>query len=233
MTLTKNRETAVAKVESGKAYSLEEASKLVKEMTFTKFDATIDIALRLGVDPKNADQMVRGTVSLPNGSGKQVRLLALVTPDKEQEAKDAGADLVGLDEFVEKIDKGWTDIDVIVAVPAVMGKIGRLGKVLGPRNLMPNPKSGTVSEDIGKAITEIKKGKISFKVDKSGIVHAAIGKTSFTDEQIYQNALELIQTINKMKPAAVKGTYMMSIYLSSTMSPSLLIDTKQILGKNE
>lgn len=226
MSITKNRESVSDKIESGKSYSLKEASELIKTISFTKFDSTIDVAMRLGVDPKNADQMVRGTVSLPHGSGKKVRVLALVTPEKEQEAKDAGADLVGLDEFIQKIDKGWTDIDVIVAVPAVMGQIGRLGKVLGPRNLMPNPKSGTVSDDVGKAIAEIKKGKISFKVEKSGIVHAAIGKVSFTSEQIFQNAEEFINTVTKMKPSSVKGTYINSIYLSSTMSPSILIDVK-------
>lgn len=226
--LTKKQKEAVAKVEKNKIYSLEEASQLVKEVNFAKFDASVDIAVRLGVDPRKANQMVRGVVSLPHGTGKSVRVLALVTPDKEAEAKAAGADFVGLDEFLDKIKQGWTDVDVIVTMPAVMGKLGPLGRILGPRGLMPNPKSGTVTMEIGKAVEEVKAGKIDFKVDKYGIVHAGIGKVSFEAEKIRENAQELIQTLIKMKPTAAKGTYVKSIYLSSTMSPGIAIDTKAV-----
>ena len=224
--LTKNQKLAAAKIEAGKIYTLKEASALVKEITTTKFDASVDIDVRLGVDPRKANQMVRGVVSLPNGTGKVVRVLALCTPDQEAAAKEAGADYVGLEEYIEKIKGGWTDIDVIITMPAIMGKIGALGRVLGPRGLMPNPKSGTVTPDVAKAIREVKQGKIDFKVDKTGIVHTSIGKVSFTAEQIAQNAKEFISTIIKLKPAAAKGTYMKSIYLSSTMSAGIKIDTK-------
>ena len=226
--LTKNQKLALEKIEAGKAYTLKEAAKLVKEITTTKFDASVDIDVRLGVDPRKANQMVRGVVSLPNGTGKQVRVLALCTPDKEAEAKAAGADYVGLDEYIEKIKGGWTDVDVIITMPAIMGKIGALGRVLGPRGLMPNPKSGTVTMEIGKAVKEVKAGKIDFKVDRYGIVHASIGKVSFTAQQITENALELIHTLVKMKPAAAKGVYMKSITLSSTMSPGVAIDPKTV-----
>lgn len=217
-------------MQAGKAYQLKEAAEILKGMVFTKFDSTVEINMRLGVDPKNADQMVRGTVSLPNGSGKELKVLVLCNPDKEEEAKAAGADFVGLEEFIPKIEKGWTDMDVVVAQPSVMGTIGKLGKVLGPRNLMPNPKSGTVTDDIAKVVAEIKKGKISFKVDKDGIVASGIGKASFSAEQIEQNAMEFINTISKMKPASVKGTYIKTVYLSGTMSPSVLIDHKEMLS---
>ncbi|MBP7173439.1 MAG: 50S ribosomal protein L1 [Cloacibacterium sp.] len=226
--LTKKQKEAVAKIEKNKLYNLEEGSALVKEVNTAKFDASVDIAVRLGVDPRKANQMVRGVVSLPHGTGKDVRVLALVTPDKEAEAKEAGADHVGLDEYLDKIKNGWTDIDVIVTMPAVMGKLGPLGRVLGPRGLMPNPKSGTVTMEIGKAVSEVKSGKIDFKVDKYGIVHAGIGKVSFGASQIKENAQELIQTLIKMKPTAAKGTYVKSIYLSSTMSPGIAIDTKSV-----
>ena len=226
--LTKKQKEAVAKIEKNKLYNLEEGSALVKEVNTAKFDASVDIAVRLGVDPRKANQMVRGVVSLPHGTGKDVRVLALVTPDKEAEAKEAGADHVGLDEYLDKIKNGWTDIDVIVTMPAVMGKLGPLGRVLGPRGLMPNPKSGTVTMEIGKAVSEVKSGKIDFKVDKYGIVHAGIGKVSFGAAQIKENAQELIQTLIKMKPTAAKGTYVKSIYLSSTMSPGIAIDTKSV-----
>lgn len=226
--LTKNQKLANAKVESGKLYSLEEASALVKEVTYTKFNAGVDIDVRLGVDPRKANQMVRGVVTLPHGTGKEVRVLALCTPDKETEAKEAGADYVGLDEYIEKIKNGWTDIDVIITMPSVMGKIGALGRVLGPRGLMPNPKSGTVTNEIGSAIREVKAGKIDFKVDKSGIVHASIGKVSFSAEQIKDNAKEFINTIIRLKPTSAKGTYMKSIFISSTMSPSIKIDPKSV-----
>ena len=226
--LTKNQKLAAEKIEAGKAYTLNEAAKLVKEITKTKFDASVDIDVRLGVDPRKANQMVRGVVSLPNGTGKQVRVLALCTPDKEAEAKAAGADYVGLDEYIEKIKGGWTDIDVIITMPAIMGKIGALGRVLGPRGLMPNPKSGTVTMEVGKAVTEVKAGKIDFKVDKTGIIHTSIGKVSFNENQIVENAKEFMNTIMKLKPSSAKGTYVKSIYLSSTMSAGIKIDTKSI-----
>ena len=226
--LTKNQKLASEKIEAGKPYSLKEAAQLVKEVTFTKFDASVDIDVRLGVDPRKANQMVRGVVSLPHGTGKQVRVLALCTPDQEADAKAAGADYVGLDEYIEKIKGGWTDIDVIITQPSVMGKIGALGRVLGPRGLMPNPKSGTVTNEIGKAVKEVKQGKIDFKVDKNGIVHTSIGKVSFSPDQIRENAKEFIATLNKLKPATAKGTYMKSIYLSSTMSPGIKIDPKSV-----
>ncbi len=226
--LTKKQKEALSKVEKGRIYSLEEGSNLVKEVNTAKFDASVDIAVRLGVDPRKENQMVRGVVSLPHGTGKDVRVLALVTPDKEAEAKAAGADYVGLDEYLDKIKKGWTDVDVIVTMPAVMGKLGPLGRVLGPRGLMPNPKSGTVTMDIGKAVAEVKAGKIDFKVDKYGIIHAGIGKVSFDSAKIKENAQELIQTLLKLKPTAAKGTYVKSIFLSSTMSPGIAIDTKSV-----
>lgn len=226
--LTKNQKSVADKVEAGKAYSLEEAAALVKEITTTKFDASLDIDVRLGVDPRKANQMVRGVVSLPNGTGKTVRVLCLCTPDVEDAAKEAGADYVGLDEYLEKIKGGWTDVDVIITMPSVMGKLGPLGRVLGPRGLMPNPKSGTVTMDVAKAVREVKQGKIDFKVDKAGIVHTSIGKVSFTAEQIAQNAKEFLNTIIKLKPAAAKGTYIKSIFLSSTMSRGLRVDPKSI-----
>ncbi len=226
--LTKKQKLAAEKIEAGKAYTLDEAAKLVKEITTTKFDASVDIDVRLGVDPRKANQMVRGVVSLPNGTGKQVRVLALCTPDKEAEAKAAGADYVGLDEYIDKIKGGWTDIDVIITMPSVMGKIGALGRVLGPRGLMPNPKSGTVTMEIGKAVAEVKQGKIDFKVDKAGIVHTSIGKVSFTPEKIAENARAFMSTIIKLKPSTAKGTYVKSVYLSSTMSCGIKIDTKSI-----
>ena len=226
--LTKKQKLAAEKIEAGKAYSLKEAASLVKEITYTKFDASLDIDVRLGVDPRKANQMVRGVVSLPHGTGKVVRVLVLCTPDAEAAAKEAGADYVGLDEYIEKIKGGWTDVDVIITMPSIMGKIGALGRVLGPRGLMPNPKSGTVTMDVAKAVREVKQGKIDFKVDKSGIVHTSIGKVSFTAEQIAQNAKEFISTINKLKPAAAKGTYIKSIYLSSTMSRGIKIDPKAV-----
>jgi large subunit ribosomal protein L1 len=228
--LTKNQKAASEKVDATKEYSLDDASALVKEITFAKFDASVDIDVRLGVDPKKADQMVRGVVTLPHGTGKDVKVLVLCTPDKEQEAKDAGADYVGLDEFITKIEGGWTDIDVIITMPTVMAKVGRLGRVLGPRGLMPNPKSGTVTLQVGKAVTDIKSGKIDFKVDKYGIIHASIGKASFSPEKIKENADEVIQMIAKLKPASAKGTYIKSINMSSTMSPSITIDTSSISG---
>jgi large subunit ribosomal protein L1 len=226
--ITKNKKASIAKLEKGKLYSLTDATSLVKEITYTKFDASVDIDIKLGVDPRKANQMVRGVVSLPHGTGKEVRVLALVTPDREQEAKDAGADYVGLEEFVDKIKGGWTDVDVIITLPSVMGKIGPLGKILGPRGLMPNPKSGTVTMDIGKAIKEVKQGKIDFKVDKYGIVHSSIGKVSFEPDKIKDNALEFINTIIKLKPSAAKGTYIKSIYLSSTMSPGIQVEPKSV-----
>ena len=226
--LTKNQKLAAAKIEAGKAYTLSEAAALVKEITFTKFDASVDIDMRLGVDPRKANQMVRGTATLPNGTGKTVRVLALCTADQEAAAKAAGADYVGLDEYVEKIKGGWTDIDVIITMPSCMGKLGPLGRILGPRGLMPNPKSGTVTMDVAKAVKEVKAGKIDFKVDKGGIVHTSIGKVSFNAEAIAENAKEFIQTIIKLKPATAKGTYIKSIYLSSTMSAGIKIDTKAI-----
>ena len=224
--LTKNRKEAVAKIESSKFYSLTEASALVKEISNTKFDASVDIAVRLGVDPKKANQMVRGVVSLPHGTGKDVKVLALVSPDKEKEAKEAGADYVGLNEYLDKIKGGWTDVDVIITMPSVMGKLGPLGRVLGPRGLMPNPKTGTVTMDIAKAVSEVKAGKIDFKVDKTGIVHAAIGKVSFSADKIEANAKELLSTLIKLKPTAAKGVYIKSIFMSSTMSPSIAVDSK-------
>ncbi|WP_297796001.1 50S ribosomal protein L1 [uncultured Eudoraea sp.] len=226
--LTKKQKEAYAKIEKDKLYSVAEASALVKEITKTKFDASIDLAIRLGVDPRKANQMVRGVVTLPHGTGKDVKVLALVTPDKEAEAKEAGADFVGLDEFLDKIKGGWTDVDVIITMPSVMGKLGPLGRILGPRGLMPNPKTGTVTMDVAKAVSDVKAGKIDFKVDKAGIVHAAIGKASFSAEKIAGNAQELLDTLNKMKPAAAKGIYMKSIYMSSTMSPSLQLDPKAV-----
>jgi len=225
-TLTKKRKAAIAKFDASKAYSVADASKIVKEITTTKFDASVDLAIRLGVDPRKANQMVRGTVTLPHGTGKTLRVLALVTPDKEAEAKAAGADFVGLDEYIEKIKGGWTDVDVIITMPSVMGKVGALGRVLGPRGLMPNPKTGTVTMEIGKAVTDSKGGKIDFKVDKAGIVHAGIGKASFDANKIAENAAELMQTIMKLKPSSAKGTYVKSVTLSSTMSPGIAIDTK-------
>ena len=226
--LTKNQRLALEKIEAGKAYSLKEASKLVKEITNSKFDASVDIDVRLGVDPRKANQMVRGVVSLPNGTGKQVKVLALCTPDQEAAAKEAGADFVGLDEYIEKIKGGWTDVDVIITMPAIMGKLGALGRILGPRGLMPNPKSGTVTNEVGKAVKEVKQGKIDFKVDKYGIVHTSVGKVSFTAEQLVQNTREFVSTLMKLRPTAAKGTYVKSIYLSSTMSSGIKIEPKSI-----
>ena len=223
---TKNQKESILKVDSTKTYTLMEASTLVKEITFTKFDASVDLAIRLGVDPKKATEMVRGVVALPHGTGKKVKVLALVTPDKETEAKEAGADFVGLDEYLKKIKDGWTDIDIIVTMPSIMGKLGPLGKILGPRGLMPNPKTGTVTMNVKKAISDIKGGKIDFKVDKTGIVHASIGKASFSAEKIFENAEELLKTILKIKPSTSKGTYVKSIFMSTTMSPGISIDTK-------
>ena len=226
--LSKKRKEAVAKIDKNKSYTVAEAADLMKEISTTKFDASVDVAVKLGVDPRQANQMVRGVVTLPHGTGKDVKVLALVTPDKEAEAKEAGADYVGLDDFITKIKEGWTDIDVIITMPAVMGKIGALGRVLGPRGLMPNPKTGTVTMEVGKAVSDVKKGKIDFKVDKFGIIHAAIGKASFDAKKLEENANELLQTIVKLKPAAAKGTYMQSVSMSSTMSPSVRIDEKSI-----
>ena len=224
--LTKNRKLSEAKIDNTKLYNLDEACSLIKDITTAKFDASVDLAVRLGVDPKKANEMVRGVVSLPNGTGKDMKVLALVSPDKEDEAKNAGADYVGLDEYVEKIKGGWTDVDVIVTMPSVMGKLGPLGRILGPRGLMPNPKTGTVTMDVAKAVSDVKAGKIDFKVDKAGIVHAPIGKVSFSPDKIAGNASELIQTLIKLKPTGAKGTYIKSIFISSTMSPSLAIDPK-------
>lgn len=226
--LTKNRKLVLAKIEPNKAYKLSEAAALLKEITFTKFDASVDLDVRLGVDPRKSNQMVRGVVTLPHGTGKSVRVLVLCTPDKETEATEAGADYVGLDEYVEKIKGGWTDVDVIITTPNVMAKVGALGRILGPRGLMPNPKTGTVTMEVGKAVTEVKAGKIDFKVDKFGIVHSSIGKVSFTADQIIENAKEFMSMINKLKPTAAKGTYVQSIYLSSTMSPGLAVDPKSV-----
>ena len=226
--LTKNQKLALAKIEAGKTYTLAEAVEKVKEITYTKFDASLDIDVRLGVDPRKANQMVRGVVTLPHGTGKTVRVLVLCNPDAEAAAKAAGADYVGLDEYIEKIKGGWTDVDVIITQPAIMGKIGALGRILGPRGLMPNPKSGTVTMDVAKAVEEVKKGKIDFKVDKNGIVHSSIGKVSFTPEQMRDNAREFINTLIKLKPATAKGTYIKSIYLSSTMSPGVKVDSKTV-----
>jgi len=227
--LTKNKKLALAKIEGGKVYSIDEAAQLVKEITFTKFDASVDLDVRLGVDPRKANQMVRGVCTLPHGTGKVIRVLALCTPDKVEEAKAAGADYAGLDEYIEKIKGGWTDIDVIITMPSVMGKVGALGRILGPRGLMPNPKSGTVTMDIGKAVTEVKQGKIDFKVDKFGIIHASIGKVSFDAHKILENAKEFLSVINKLKPSAAKGTYIKSVYLSSTMSPGIQVEPKSLL----
>ncbi|HCY82204.1 MAG TPA: 50S ribosomal protein L1 [Xanthomarina gelatinilytica] len=224
--LTKKQKEAASKIEPNKAYSVAEASALIKEITSVKFDASVDLAVRLNVDPRKANQMVRGVVTLPHGTGKDVKVLALVTPDKEAEAKEAGADYVGLDEYLDKIKGGWTDVDVIVTMPSVMGKLGPLGRVLGPRGLMPNPKTGTVTMDVAKAVSDVKAGKIDFKVDKTGIVHASIGKASFSADKIVDNANELLQTLIKLKPTAAKGTYVKSIYMSSTMSPSVAVDPK-------
>lgn len=226
--LTKKQKEAVSKIDKNKQYSLKEAAALLKEVAYAKFDESVDIAVRLGVDPRRANQMVRGVVTLPHGTGKDVRVLALVTPDKEAEAKAAGADHVGLDDYLQKIKDGWTDIDVIITMPAVMGKLGPLGRVLGPRGLMPNPKTGTVTMDVAKAVQEVKSGKIDFKVDKTGIVHAGIGRVSFDADKIADNAQEIIQTLIKLKPTAAKGTYIKSIYLSSTMSPGIALDTKAV-----
>ena len=226
--LTKNQRLALEKIEAGKTYSLKEAAGLVKEITTSKFDASVDIDVRLGVDPRKANQMVRGVVSLPNGTGKQVKVLALCTPDQEAAATEAGADFVGLDEYIEKIKGGWTDVDVIITMPAIMGKLGALGRILGPRGLMPNPKSGTVTNEVGKAVKEVKQGKIDFKVDKYGIVHTSVGKVSFTPEQLIENTKEFVSTLMKLRPTAAKGTYVKSIYLSSTMSSGIKIEPKSI-----
>ena len=220
----------MAKLEEGKVYSLSEATALVRDITTTKFDASVDLDVRLGVDPRKANQMVRGTAVLPHGTGKSVRVLVLCTPDKEQEANDAGADYVGLDEYIQKIEQGWTDIDIVITMPSCMAKVGKLGRILGPRNLMPNPKTGTVTNDVGKAIQDVKGGKIDFKVDKTGIIHTSVGKVSFTPEKLYENALEVIQTISRLKPSSAKGTYFRSVCLSSTMSAGIAIETKTIAG---
>ncbi len=228
--LTKNQKKSLSKIEIGKAYTLDEASKLVKEITTTKFDASVDLDIRLGVDPRKANQMVRGVAVLPHGTGKTVRTLVLCTPDKEAEAKAAGADYVGLDDYIAKIEQGWIDFDIVITTPSCMAKVGKLGKVLGPRNLMPNPKSGTVTMEVGKAVSDVKGGKIDFKVDKTGIVHASVGKASFGAEKIYENALELLQVISKLKPSSAKGTYFKSIHMSSTMSPGIEVETKSVSG---
>ena len=227
--LTKNKKLALEKIEDGRAYTIEEAAQLVKEITFTKFDASVDIDVRLGVDPRKANQMVRGVVTLPHGTGKDIRVLVLCTPDKVEEAKAAGADYVGLDEYIEKLKSGWTDIDIIITMPAIMGKIGALGRILGPRGLMPNPKSGTVTMEIGKAVKEVKQGKIDFKVDKFGIVHTSIGKVNFEAEKIMDNAREFMATIQKLNPSSAKGPYVKSVFLSSTMSPGIKLDLKSLL----
>ena len=229
--LTKNQKIALAKIEPNKVYKLSEAAALLKDITFTKFDASVDLDVRLGVDPRKANQMVRGIVTLPHGTGKETKVLVLCTPDKEEEAKAAGADFVGLDEYIAKIKAGWTDVDVIITTPSVMAKVGALGRILGPRGLMPNPKTGTVTMEVGKAVTEVKAGKIDFKVDKFGIVHSSVGKVSFSADQIEDNAKEFLSTINKLKPSAAKGTYVISVYLSSTMSPGLQIDPKSVETK--
>ncbi|RXK62440.1 50S ribosomal protein L1 [Lacibacter luteus] len=230
MSLTKKRKVAEAKVDNNKVYSLKDASTLVKEINCTKFDSSVDVHVRLGVDPKKADQAIRGTVTLPHGTGKTKRVLVLCTPDKEADAKAAGADHVGLDEFITKIEGGWTDIDVIIATPAVMPKIGKLGKVLGPRNLMPNPKTGTVTNDVAAAVNEVKGGKIAFKVDKAGIVHASIGRVSFAPEKIAENTQEFLNALVKAKPSTAKGTYLKSVYMASTMSPAISVDTKSFMN---
>jgi len=228
--LTKKQKEAQSKIDPDMAYSFTTAAEVLKEISYVKFDASVDIDVRLGVDPRKADQMVRGVVTLPHGTGKEVRVLVLCTPEKEEEAKDAGADFVGLDEYITKIEGGWTDVDVIITMPNVMAKVGRLGKVLGPRGLMPNPKSGTVTMDVGKAVQEVKAGKIDFRVDKTGIIHASIGKVSFDAEKLAQNAQEMMSTLVRMKPSSAKGTYVKSVYLSSTMSPSVSIDKSTISG---
>ncbi|WP_138482181.1 50S ribosomal protein L1 [Dyadobacter bucti] len=228
--LTKKQKEALSKFDANQAYSLEQAADVLKTISYTKFDSSVDIDVRLGVDPRKADQMVRGVVTLPHGTGKEVRVLVLCTPDKEAEAKEAGADYVGLDEYIQKIEQGWTDIDVIITMPSVMAKVGRLGKVLGPRGLMPNPKSGTVTPDVAKAVKEVKAGKIDFKVDKTGIIHTSVGKVSFGNEQLVQNAQEVINTLVRLKPSSAKGTYVKSIHLSSTMSPGVTIDKNTIPG---
>lgn len=228
--LTRKRKSVIGKVETGKAYQLADAAKLVKEVTTTKFDASVDIAVRLGVDPRKANQMVRGTVSLPHGTGKTVKVLVLCTADKEKEAKDAGADFVGLDEYIDKIKGGWTNVDVIITMPSVMGKVGALGRILGPRGLMPNPKTGTVTMDIGKAVTDVKAGKIDFKVDKTGIVHSSVGKASFEADKLADNINELLQTLIKLKPSSAKGQYIKSVFISSTMSPGIEVDTKNLVA---
>ena len=228
--ISKKRKASLAKIDKNRVYSLQEASQLVKEITYTKFDASVDLDVKLGVDPRQANQMVRGTAALPHGTGKNVRVLVLCTPDKEDEAKAAGADHVGLDDYIEKISGGWTDVDVIITMPAVMAKLGKLGRILGPRNLMPNPKSGTVTPDVGKAVTEVKAGKIDFKVDKTGISHTSIGKVSFSPDKIIDNAHELMTTLSKLKPSSSKGTYFQSVTLSSTMSPGIKVDIKSIPG---
>ena len=228
--LTKKQKEVLSKYDSEKSYTLEEASALLKEISYTKFDASIDIDIRLGVDPRKADQMVRGVAALPHGTGKEMKVLVLCTPDKEQEAKDAGADFVGLDDYIQKIQDGWTDIDVIITMPTVMAKVGKLGRVLGPRGLMPNPKAGTVTMDIGKAVQEVKKGKIDFKVDKFGIIHTRIGKVSFSADKIADNAREIINTVAKLKPSSAKGSYFRTIHISSTMSPSIVIDKSSLAG---
>jgi large subunit ribosomal protein L1 len=227
--LTKNQKLALEKIEEGKVYTIEEASQLVKDITFTKFDASVDMDVRLGVDPRKANQMVRGVCTLPHGTGKEIKVLVLCTPDKEEEAKQAGADYVGLDEYIDKIKGGWTDVDVIITMPSVMGKVGALGRILGPRGLMPNPKSGTVTMEIAKAVQEVKAGKIDFKVDKFGIIHSSIAKVSFDPAKIMDNAKEFLSVINKLKPAAAKGTYIKSVYLSSTMSPGIKVETRTLL----
>lgn len=228
--LTKKQKEALSKIDINKEYSIDEAAALIKQINYTKFDSSIDIDVRLGVDPRKADQMVRGVVALPHGTGKEMKVLVLCTPDKEQEAKDAGADYVGLDDYIEKIQGGWTDVDVIITMPTVMAKVGKLGRVLGPRGLMPNPKAGTVTMDIGTAVSEVKKGKIDFKVDKFGIIHSRIGKLSFSEDKLSDNMIEMINTIAKLKPAAAKGTYFKSIHISSTMSPSIKIDKSTLAG---
>ncbi len=230
MSLTKKRKVAQAKVDNNKVYSLKEASTLVKEINCTKFDSSVDVHIRLGVDPKKADQAIRGTVTLPHGTGKTKRVLVLCTPDKEADAKAAGADYVGLDEYITKIEGGWTDVDVIVATPAVMPKIGKLGKVLGPRNLMPNPKTGTVTNDVAAAVNEVKGGKIAFKVDKAGIIHASVGRISFAPEKLAENTTEFLNAIVKAKPSTAKGTYLKSIFMASTMSPGISVDTKSFMN---
>lgn len=228
--LTKKQKEALSKYDSAKEYSLQQAAEILKQISFTKFDSSVDIDVRLGVDPRKADQMVRGVATLPHGTGKQVRVLVLCTPDKEQEAKDAGADFVGLDEYIQKIEQGWTDVDVIITMPNVMAKVGRLGRILGPRGLMPNPKSGTVTLEVGKAVKEVKAGKIDFKVDKTGIIHTSVGKVSFEPEKLAENAQEVIATLMRLKPSSAKGTYVKSIHLSSTMSPGVIIDKGTVAG---